>query len=1384
MHENVKKKVKDAKQNRIRRRHTYAVLAICSIMVAAFVSWQLILPGIAQSGEPKCGMTEHIHSEDCYGDVLVCGQEEWETHTHGDACYTQVTSGEPTCGLEESAGHVHGEGCYTSQLTCTLPEDENHTHGETCYTSSLTCGQEEGAGAHTHSDACYETVSQLTCTLPEGEGHSHTETCYGKGADLTCGLEEHTHTLACYSDPAADVEDEAAWTGAFSSVTMDGDWGAQAAAIARTQINYSESGNNYQVAQDGVTKLGYTRYGAWAGDAYGDWNTYFAAFCMTYAQVPETVFPVDKDLNVWLQKLRASQYYGDASSAEPKEGDLVILTKDQITSVGILTGIDDTSIKVVEGDCDGVVRENTYAPSSSEITGYGLLSAAQASYYGTDDSTDDATAGAEEELQSEAVEGQQDGEDGSDGSDASQGGEGRQEGEEQPDSEAPSEGEDQLDGEEQPEDGDQPDSEASSEDEYQPDSENPSEGEELQGGEVSGNGQDPENTVDGTEENVGGAAAEGPNDIFFSAQENELINPGIMLMSIPEGGYDLGKHPDNIISLSTEKVVNGIWQSATEFHDGDSIRVTINYQLPANELSENNKVIYYQLPEGVWPTGELDGEVKYIGSGGDEDAVYGTYTIGTDGLITITFNDIMSVGTLFVGTVQYTGTVKADEIDSGGSITFDGVDKTITISTEEETNTDLKVEKTVDDYGIDYDGDDKEYYVEYIIKVSSQTGTNGNPVNVTDIITSNFPVDDVPNWAFKINGTQWIDYQPDHTSVGRTDYEGDETKGFSLTNLPALGPGEEITIEYRIEGKVPRDENLGADNIEEGYAHNNVTAQSGDNSVTANASVNFHNKLVTKSGEYINGGKDIAWTIKINEDRIDLQGYEIRDGWNGNYDWEWPADNGIEIQIQSDQHPKDVKIYNQWPIRFTESTTDSYTITYTTPAWLYEDEDYSCNGVEIWKDEEFIDSDWVEMRPSGTGYVAVTKYTHEENPPEYIDETTTKLWWQVEFSIPVGYVGDVTYTDTITISDGNIEGTTQHYGIAAEIEASIANHHDGFARDENDVAESTYEIKYFGFDNQEIAEDDWKTPVAWFEMTITYIEPVIGGAGAQHDYTWMMYPTRAVHGSSEDNVATGTTIYRNDGTVELDDGRSDEDDAEAAYTDGMRLEKQVQDPGSNDGAYFSDDISIGYDQTNGVINYRLIIRTKPEDREAISVTDELPNGLTYVEDSVRVVFYSDELGEYDTINENDDDAYSISKNIQDYSSGQKISVGIEDGYNDDSVGRNQGNIIIIYYQASIDEFNSENASNMEENISYTNTASYTIGNSEASWSDSQTTTVVKKLLDKSGVYDSDKRQVSYTIKINEKEEDLSETDTLILRDQMSLPNGVTVSSLDSVTLTY
>ena len=105
------------------------------------------------------------------------------------------------------------------------------------------------------------------------EEHTHTDACYD-GDVLICEVEEHTHSMSCYSNPKADVESEADW-----EKTIPTNLGTVRAknvvAVAKSQIGYTESTENYEADDDGSIR-GYTRYGAWYGIPCGNWDAMFA----------------------------------------------------------------------------------------------------------------------------------------------------------------------------------------------------------------------------------------------------------------------------------------------------------------------------------------------------------------------------------------------------------------------------------------------------------------------------------------------------------------------------------------------------------------------------------------------------------------------------------------------------------------------------------------------------------------------------------------------------------------------------------------------------------------------------------------------------------------------------------------------------------------------------------------------------------------------------------------------------------------------------------------------------------------------------------------------------------------------------------------------------
>ena len=354
-------------QNRRRKRWQKTVSILACLVVFCTV-YALILPALTAEADTYCGKEEHTHTEDCYEDKLICGKEEGQgAHHHTDDCYREVEA--LVCPTPESDGHQHTEVCYTEEqvLTCTNT-DEGHVHSEfdSCYTTekTLTCGMEEGQGAHHHTAECYETKKELICGQEENDGHRHIAECYEK--ELICGKEEHTHTLACYSNPNADVENGDVWQNTVSSVTLTGKWGADLAAIAQTQTGYTESTANYAVAEDGQTIHGYTRYGAWANDPYRDnWSAQFADFCLSYAGVPTSAVPQNSDCSAW--------NYTIPDGYTPKTGDLLLLDTDNSGNAdhaGIVITADDSALTAIVGDADKAVRNNTYNIGSENIKGY------------------------------------------------------------------------------------------------------------------------------------------------------------------------------------------------------------------------------------------------------------------------------------------------------------------------------------------------------------------------------------------------------------------------------------------------------------------------------------------------------------------------------------------------------------------------------------------------------------------------------------------------------------------------------------------------------------------------------------------------------------------------------------------------------------------------------------------------------------------------------------------------------------------------------------------------------------------------------------------------------------------------------------------------------
>lgn len=433
---------------RVRARRYTAMLLVLAMLTSLSVSWRLHQVGTALTTDNEycCGMEEHVHTDDCYTEELVCGYEEGEPEDPDSAFSvdSEPTTEEPEAEPEEPEPeetepevHHHTADCYETvlvehkELTC---GEEEHTHDDTCPvdpdTGDFLCGFEE----HTHTDDCFttetETEEKLVCGYEEGQVlsdgtaadddgiaaledtntatsvaedssseavsepvlHHHTEACYKKV--LTCTIPEHTHTLACLADYSADVETDDDWQ--KYSVGLSDNWNEALLAVAKEQLGYKESEKNFQTDEalgDIIDVHHYTRYGAFYGNPYADWDVAFIAFCQHYAGIPKTEIPQRLGLEALRADMDAMGFAylteGEDAAYEAIPGDVVTYNKNGTAddeTIGIVETVGDDSLTVISGAVEGAVAEVTVP--FTDVTSTILVDQAYGDYVGEADDRD------------------------------------------------------------------------------------------------------------------------------------------------------------------------------------------------------------------------------------------------------------------------------------------------------------------------------------------------------------------------------------------------------------------------------------------------------------------------------------------------------------------------------------------------------------------------------------------------------------------------------------------------------------------------------------------------------------------------------------------------------------------------------------------------------------------------------------------------------------------------------------------------------------------------------------------------------------------------------------------------------------------------------------
>ena len=198
------------------------------------------------------------------------------------------------------------------------------------------------------------------------EEHQHDEACWQDGVPV-CGKQSHIHNTDCYSNPKADVETSLDWQKMFANYPYTGVLREDLVGIAKTQVGYTESQQNFEVSDTGQRK-GYSRYGVWYGAPYQDWSAMFVSFCLSYAKADPEAFPNSSGAASMAELWKAQGKYIPAGDYIPQSGDIVFFDNN---TVGIVTEVNNATFGVIRGDQEDAVTTGTLLLNDGSITGWG-----------------------------------------------------------------------------------------------------------------------------------------------------------------------------------------------------------------------------------------------------------------------------------------------------------------------------------------------------------------------------------------------------------------------------------------------------------------------------------------------------------------------------------------------------------------------------------------------------------------------------------------------------------------------------------------------------------------------------------------------------------------------------------------------------------------------------------------------------------------------------------------------------------------------------------------------------------------------------------------------------------------------------------------------------
>ena len=1360
---------------RFRRQHVQArryvaLMLVLALLTTLFVNWQLHGVGISMTADYHCGYEEHQHTAACYEKVLTCGYEEGEPET-------PVTSSDSSADLVSAYSaaepeepeepeepvqtepetiwvpHEHTDACYEEHRVLTCYQEE-HEHTDDCFDEygALICGEFE----HIHDDSCYTTEYELVCGLDEGELveepnpayqempasrpvvdlptepaettpeepvlHHHTDACYTE--ELVCTIPEHHHTVECLADTQADVETAEEWQAA-ANVALNGNWAEDLLTVAKSQLDYQQSDKNFKLdVEDQQVLRGYSRYGAWYGNPYGAWygNPYgawdvmFLSYCLHFAGVPQTVVPQRAGVMALHSDLRGSQWLTDADGSTARPGDIVIyntLTTEQVA-------VDESSYGIalldLDEDPDTAAQLTASEPQVDTRTvtteTVGVVSAV------------DPDAGT-----LTVISGNVDGKV----------------------AEVPAAMSDVT-------------SVISVTGAYAAET-------------TAVAPEDPDSA--GSQEELDGSYALLEDEDGFGATVDWVgdADPcGIALLAAGDD-HDLKTW---ITDVNYEKTTDGkTWTSigagSVTVDSGTHVRVNLKYTVKPGVLTPTNNTLTYQLPKGLpMPdvvTGNIVDESDKDKAGNAK--VVGSFTVDTDGKVTLTFTDEKFIGTDEKGGLTFTGTFKAavtasaDNFEDEKEIKFKD-DCTLTIKPKK---ADIKISKGSSDRDSAFENhpENGTFINHYMVTVKTTSGTK-EQVFLTDTLNTNRNGE---NRSDYLKGGKYLESS---FELYKVDASGTKTKimpvpvyqwttdsnGYPQVVLGPLDPleiGEKYIWYYDVQRNYADfDEMPGG----VGIINNTAKAQAGNMVAQADAWYTCKTSRIEKKGEYDPKTGRIQWTITVKVPHSFLGSYLLQ---------------GCKI---TDDLPDGVKIVGDVKVgNDTISAEEFQKNGYTIPA------EYGETELKI---------TFETTTPIGGGSVTnkaqiLTKSNHTFEASDTVN--IGKGDWSLSKSIATrgetptwnlsatNKAGEAEFTLWDVLDDAeNDQGETKedtHYAIAKELDDAIKANltltmHDNtkLTYAQAVAAGNTIKMTYYAQKNgtEEVDANNSSTRVRSFSIHVK--------AGDGQNPVRSISVTGIPTHEERDDVPTGEVwTYKN--TIHIDGVSGDASDTDT-YRSYKQFEKGVAAKSSGDETgYLTGSNSFELSDLSGNnLHYQLVLQTSADDRDEITVTDTLPENVGFKVDNAKIA-----LDEGDFVKIKDKKVDWATAEYDETT--RRLTIKISN-YNKSGQEEHR---IRIQYKVNVDDDPSWKNPSVGK-LTYTNTATW------GELTETTTTTVTRDVeqVKKTGWQDTgNDRKLHYQVVINPAGEDLSAGQTraekIELWDNISTTNGaIATGDVNSVKLYF